>query len=195
MTTILWWFTLIFLLCLPFSNLLWNGFMRGGFAANPVEFVQLKTGWGATWIFLSLLYIAPLKLLFPQNPILKKVSRHKRLIGVGCFIYALFHLLIYLLDSGDFKTMLENLERPFILFGLGAFLILLTLAATSWNGAIKALGGRKWKQLHRFSYLAILLVFIHMLAKEKSNILVTLAYFLPLLGLELYRYWQFRRKK
>ncbi|MCP4296939.1 MAG: hypothetical protein GY786_15155 [Proteobacteria bacterium] len=178
----------------PFIKLLWGGLMQGGFDANPVEFVQLETGWAGGYLLLLVLYISPLRALFPGFSLLKNLARHKRLIGVSSFIYLMMHLSIYILDSGDIKTLMENLQRPFILSGSGAFLILLALAGTSWRRAIRVIGRDRWKLLHRFSYLAILLVFIHMMAKEKSNTLETLIYFLPLLVLQLNRYRLFVRK-
>ncbi len=43
-------------------------------------------------------------------------------------------------------------KRPFILVGFSAFVLLTPLAATSFNRAIKALGGKRWQLLHRLVY-------------------------------------------
>lgn len=177
---------MLLLMSLPFCNLIWQG-NNGGFEANPVEFVLLQTGWAGMQLFLLVLFISPLKAIFPKNRLLRALGRHKRLIGLSCFAYVLLHFLVYLLDSGDVHTLLENLGRPFILFGTSAFIILFALAITSWNRAIKMLGGKHWKALHRLSYLAIFLVLLHMLDKEKSNVLLTLAYFIPLACVQLFR--------
>ncbi len=188
---------ILLLLSLP-AFLITLGGLMGGFDANPIEFLQLETGEVALRILLVALWISPLKVLFPQSKILKILTGHRRWIGVACFVYALFHLSIYLLDSGTLEIMLENFTRYFIISGSLAFLILLALAVTSTNWMVKKLGGKKWKNLHRLVYVATFLVFLHMIAKEKSNIFVTLLYFIPLVlaeGYRLYHSWQTHQKK
>ncbi len=181
------WFIFLLLL-LPILLIILEGF-QGGFAANPVEFVQLETGKYTLLILLIVLWISPLKVLFPQAKWLKILTRHRRMIGVTSFIYALLHFTIYLLDANTIETMLENFTRPFILSGSVAFLILLLLAITSTNWMVKKLGAKRWKNLHRLVYVATFLVFLHVIAKEKSNILLTLLYFIPLTLAEGYRFY------
>jgi len=188
---------ILLVLSLPAGLIVLGGF-TGGFDANPIEFLQLETGEVTLRILLVALWISPLKILFPQSKILKILTRHRRWIGVACFVYALFHLSIYLIDSGTLETMLENFTRYFIISGSLAFLILLALAVTSTNWMVKKLGGKKWKNLHRLVYVATFLVFLHMIAKEKSNIIETLLYFIPLVlveGYRLYHSWQAHQKK
>lgn len=187
---------ILFLMTLPLLFLLGKGF-QGGFEANPVEFIQLETGRGAMKLFLAVLWISPLKVLFPRNSLFRSLTRHKRLIGVSCFVYALLHLTIYILDSGDWATFLKNMGRPFVFFGISAFGILFLLAATSLDRAVKWMGRKRWKRLHQLAYLAIFLVFLHVLAKEKSNVLFTLAYFVPFALAEFYRVYRAlpKRKK
>ncbi|MBF0278277.1 MAG: ferric reductase-like transmembrane domain-containing protein [SAR324 cluster bacterium] len=188
---------LLILLILPAIMIVSAGLM-GGFDANPVEFLQLETGEKTLWLLLIVLWISPLKAVFPQLNLLKILIRHRRWIGVACFVYGVFHFAIYLLDSGSLEIMLENFTRYFIISGSLAFLILFALALTSSNGMIKKLGGKKWKNLHRLIYIATFLVFLHMIAKEKSNIITTFLYFVPLVLAEAYRiyvFWRVRHRK
>ena len=83
--------------------------------------------------------------------------------------------------------MASDLKKPFLLTGLIAFSILLALAATSFNRAVRWLGGRNWKQLHRFAYIAAALVAYHQAAARKIFPLQVLWIFVPLLVLELLR--------
>jgi sulfoxide reductase heme-binding subunit YedZ len=52
-------------------------------------------------------------------------------------------------------------KRPFALVGTLALLLMLPLAATSFNRAIRALGAARWRQLHRLVYPAVLLGLLH----------------------------------
>ena len=66
------------------------------------------------------------------------------------------HLLTWaVLDLGlDPALIAEDLvERPYVMVGMAAFLILAALAATSTRRAMKRLG-RHWPQLHRLVYAA-----------------------------------------
>ncbi len=52
-------------------------------------------------------------------------------------------------------------KRNFIFVGMAAFLLMLPLALTSFNAAIRALGGQRWRWLHRLAYAVALLVLLH----------------------------------
>ena len=54
-------------------------------------------------------------------------------------------------------------KRPFILVGFIAIVLLTPLALTSFNRAIKALGGRRWQVLHRLVYAVAILAIVHFL--------------------------------
>ena len=97
------------------------------------------------------------------------------------------HLATHLLYEGGFAILASDLKKPFLLTGLIAFSILLALAATSFNRAVRWLGGRNWKQLHRFAYIAAALVAYHQAAARKIFPLQVLWIFVPLLVLELLR--------
>jgi sulfoxide reductase heme-binding subunit YedZ len=58
--------------------------------------------------------------------------------------------------------MLDDVEkRPFIQVGLFAWVILLTLAATSPQRVLRAMGGKSWQRLHRAIYLAGIAAVVH----------------------------------
>lgn len=177
----------------------WGGTLAWGPPkANPVEYLLLNTGEVATYLLWITLLISPLRVFFPQAVVLKRLSGHKRALGLGCFAYAFLHGGVYLLDRFDWGVVWEDLGRLFIAVGAGGFLILLGLALTSSNWAVRKLGGKRWKWGHRTIYLAAVLVFWHMVLKEKHSPVEPLLLFLPLAfleGLRGYEFWQRRQLK
>ena len=76
----------------------------------------------------------------------------------------MLHFLAYAwLDMGfDLQAIARDIpKRPFALVGFAAFLLMLPLAATSFNRAIKALGAARWQALHRLVYAIVLLGLLH----------------------------------
>jgi methionine sulfoxide reductase heme-binding subunit len=74
------------------------------------------------------------------------------------------------LDQGlDFDAIWADiLKRLYITIGMVCFVVLLPLAVTSNNLAIRRLGGKAWQRLHRFVYLAAILAALHFLMSVKS---------------------------
>ncbi len=71
--------------------------------------------------------------------------------------------------------MAEIIERNYLLVGFSAWLIVLPLALTSFALAQRRLG-RRWKQLHQWVYLAVLLGAIHFYWSVKSDVVEPLFY-------------------
>lgn len=155
--------------------------------ADPLKYVLHHFGFVACVLLVVVLALTPLRVLFPKSGSVQALNRHRRLIGVSAFIYAFLHLATHLLYEGGFAILASDLKKPFLLTGLIAFSILLALAATSFNRAVRWLGGRNWKQLHRFAYIAAALVAYHQAAARKIFPLQVLWIFVPLLVLELLR--------
>ena len=61
-------------------------------------------------------------------------------------------------------------ERPFILVGFAALLVLLPLAVTSTARMVKRLGFARWKRIHRLAYLAAVLGVVHFFLRVKKDI-------------------------
>ena len=57
--------------------------------------------------------------------------------------------------------MCSRFKRRYITAGVTAWLLLLPLAATSTNWAIRKLGGKRWNQLHKLVYAAAVCGVIH----------------------------------
>ena len=86
----------------------------------------------------------------------------RRNLGVAAFLYALLHLVFYVLDMQLLSAMVGELPIPGIWTGWLAFALLLVPAAISFDTAMRRLG-RRWKQLQRLVYPAFLLALIHWL--------------------------------
>lgn len=59
---------------------------------------------------------------------------------------------------------------------LTAFVLMIPLAATSFNAAIRALGGRRWQALHRSVYATAILGVVHFWWLVKRDIREPLLY-------------------
>ena len=65
--------------------------------------------------------------------------------------------------------MLQSFTKPFIWFGLAGLSILVLLASTSNNWAVKKLGGKRWKLLHRLAYFAAIVLIYHQSIAGKGH--------------------------
>lgn len=136
--------------------------------ANPVEELTLELGQWALRFLLLTLAATPVRRLTGWAVLL----RHRRLLGLTAASYALMHLLVYaVLDQGLLWSQIveDILKRPFITVGMAAFVLLLPLAATSFDAAIRRLGARRWQALHRLVYLATGLAVLHFWWKVKAD--------------------------
>ena len=136
-------------------------------SVNPIEDVQLRTGRYALLMLLLSLAATPVSriLRLPQVKPLRKT------LGLYAFGYAGLHMLNFIgLDYRFDVTLIGDgiLEKPFVLAGIATLLVLLTLAITSTAGWQARLG-KKWPNLHRLVYLAIVLDLVHFTLQEKSD--------------------------
>ncbi len=144
---------------LPFARLLYLG-ATNQFGANPLEFVTRSTG---TWTLVMLcatLTITPLRRLTGWNWLI----RLRRMLGLFTCFYAVQPFLLWIgVDRRfDLAYMLKDVtKRPFITMGFTAFVLLIPLAATSTNGMVRRLGGKRWQALHKLVYAIAVLAILH----------------------------------
>lgn len=151
---------LVFVLCLlPLAWLVY-GAVADQLGANPAEALIRGLGdWSLRFLCLALA-VTPVR-IHTRTP---QLARYRRMLGLFCFFYVCLHLLAYgWLDMGlDFADIARDiLKRPFILVGFTAWLLLLPLALTSTNGAVRRLGGKAWRNLHRLVYVVAPLALLH----------------------------------
>jgi methionine sulfoxide reductase heme-binding subunit len=162
--------------------------------ADPLKYLLHHFGFVACILLAAVLALTPLRVLFPRWRIALALNRHRRLIGVGAFFYALIHLAFQFLHEGGWPTFFTDIKKPFLLMGMLAFLILLALAVTSFNFMVRWMGGRRWKNLHRLAYLAALLAAFHQALAHKLFPVQVLWIFVPLAILEVARIARQRMK-
>jgi sulfoxide reductase heme-binding subunit YedZ len=158
----------VWALCLlPVPLALGRLFLGDGFGANPIEEIEHFTGDVALISLLAVLSITPLRRLSGWND-LQKV---RRLVGLFAFFWVSVHFMAWIgLDQFfAWEFIGEDIaERPFVLVGFTAFLLLLPLAVTSTKGWIRRLG-KNWTRLHRLVYLATVLGVVHFFWVTKAD--------------------------
>lgn len=151
---------------LPLLVLIWDA-LNNNLTANPIQTITFRTGKFAL-LFLTLsLAVTPLHTLTGWQPL----TRARRPLGVYAFLYAGLHFLTFIgLDYGfQFQWIIPEIaEKPYILVGLSALLILLPLALTSTKGWQRRLK-KNWKRLHRLAYAAGVLVIVHYIWLVKNH--------------------------
>jgi sulfoxide reductase heme-binding subunit YedZ len=158
---------------LPLLSLFYDAF-TGNLTANPIQYLTVRTGKFALIFLIISLACTPINTVFG----FRQVLRVRRALGLYAFFYASIHFLIFIgLDYGLNWNLIKEaiFEKRFALVGFAAFLILLPLAITSTRTWMKRLG-KNWTRLHRFVYLAGVLVIIHYVWLVKSDIRIPLLY-------------------
>lgn len=158
--------------------------LTGGLGIEPIEALEHRYGELALQLLIAGLAITSLRRFVGLN-----LMKFRRAIGVLTFVYVSLHLLVWLVLDVQFPSQIwaDILKRPYITVGMGAFLLLLPLTATSNNWSVRRLGPR-WRRLHWLVYPAALLGGLHyvMLAKGfQIEPLIYLAAIVILLALRL----------
>jgi sulfoxide reductase heme-binding subunit YedZ len=127
---------------------------------EPLEAITRGTGDWVLYLLCITLAITPLRRLSGWNWVIKL----RRMAGLFAFFYAFLHFLAFLWFDHFFdlaEMWRDVVKRPFITVGFTAFVLLVPLAATSTNGMIRRLGGKRWQWLHRLIYLIAPLGILH----------------------------------
>ena len=128
--------------------------------ANPAEALERSSGDWTLRMLCVVLAITPLRTIAK----LPSLAKFRRMAGLFVYFYAVLHLLAYSwFDMGfDVADIVKDIiKRPFILVGFTAVVLLTPLALTSFNRAIKAMGGKKWQLLHKLVYVVAVLAVVH----------------------------------
>jgi len=143
-------------------------FAFGNLSVNPIQDLEQRTGRHAITLLVLSLLCTPLNTLFGWKEPLKR----RRALGLYAFMYATVHVLIFLdLDYGlAWSLIIQSiLEKPYIIFGLITFLMLIPLAVTSFN-TWKIRLKKNWKRLHQTIYLIAPLAVLHFALSKKGDI-------------------------
>jgi sulfoxide reductase heme-binding subunit YedZ len=118
------------------------------------------TGELGVWLLMLAMAVTPLKLLFPGAGWVRWLAQRRRYIGVAAFGYSLLHAVAYIARRPSLTAILDDAAELALLSGWIALLVMLLLAATSNDLAVRRLRSG-WKWLHRAVYVAAVLTFLH----------------------------------
>jgi methionine sulfoxide reductase heme-binding subunit len=160
---------------------------RGRLTANPIAEVLNRFGfWTLVFLLLSLA-ITPIRIVTGWGG----AVRYRRRIGLFAFFYACLHFVTYAAVDQffDLAAIVEDVaKRKFIAVGFVAFVVLIPLAVTSSDRAVRRLGYLRWKKVHRLAYVAGLLGVVHFVWRVKADLrepLIFAAVLAVLLGVRL----------
>lgn len=128
-------------------------------SADPGKVILEDLATIGLWLLLATLAVTPIRKMLGWN----LVQRYRRILGLYSFGYITLHLLAFLafILAWDWLSLAQEItERPYLVVGMLAWLMLVALAATSFNKAIRWLG-RRWAQLHKLVYLIAILAVAH----------------------------------
>jgi methionine sulfoxide reductase heme-binding subunit len=134
--------------------------------ADPLRGLEHSLGIWALRFLIATLCVTPLRAMAGVN-----LLRYRRALGLLTFYYAVLHLCVWLLlDQGlDGHAILTDiLRRPYITIGMASFAIMVPLALTSNNWAVRRLGGQAWSRLHKLVYAAAVAAALHFVMVVKS---------------------------
>ena len=166
-----------------------------GLGANPLEFITRNTGDWTLYFLCITLAITPARKLLQWHWLI----RLRRMLGLFSFFYAACHFLTFLWFDHFFEIeemWRDVIKRPFITVGFIAFVMLIPLALSSSNWAIRKMGGKTWQLLHRVVYVIAPLGVLHYvwMRAGKNNFtqpMVFGAIVALLLGMRLY--WRLKK--
>ena len=155
----------------PLAQLIWDALNRN-LTVNPIQAITQRTGVTALIILILALVCTPLNTLLGW----RWAVPPRRTLGLYAFFYALLHVATFTTDyyflvdaSIRLQVLAEQLvEKRYIIAGVGAFLLLVPLAVTSTKGWQRRLG-KRWRLLHRASYVAAGLAVVHFLWNAKGG--------------------------
>ncbi|MCT4331242.1 sulfoxide reductase heme-binding subunit YedZ [Paracoccus sp. YLB-12] len=142
----------------PLALLTWDT-LAGGLGIDPIREIEHRLGRTALYFLIASLAVTPLLRITGIS-----LMRFRRALGLICFTYAGLHVLSWLsMDMGFLWGQMARdiVKRPYLLFGMLAFVMLTALAITSNNLSIRRMGALGWRRLHKLVYVAAPLVAMH----------------------------------
>lgn len=158
----------------PGALLAWDA-LHHNLGANPVNFAILTTGILALIFLMLTLLVTPLRKITGWNWLIFS----RRTLGLYAFAYASAHFLIFFALDRSFSvssTLNEMVKRKYLIVGSIALLGMVPLAITSTNTMIKRLGAKRWRLLHRLTYVVAICGVIHYYMQVKADVRKPLAY-------------------
>ena len=183
-------------LLLYMGGVAWGGWLfwlaaTGGLGVEPIEALEHRYGEIALQLIVLGLAVTPMRQWLGLN-----LMPFRRAIGVLAFGFVAAHFLVWaVLDVQALSAIWADIvKRPYVTVGMAGLLLLIPLAATSNNWAVRKLGGLKWRQLHKLVYPAAILGAVHYIWLAKGFQIEPLVYLFLILGLIALRVAPRRRR-
>lgn len=196
---------IIILLSVLLSGLIYL-FVSANYSGNliTIRLTQYYALLSLLYIYLALL-TSPLFTVFPNLPFRPTYILARKSLGVSAFWFAFLHgNIAFFLQLQGFNGLGFLGSKYLIAIGISftALIILTIMAITSLDRIIAKLGNKKWKMIHRFIYLAGVLILIHALMlgthfSDLSQLIpqLTIAFVSLLLLLEAVRFDKYLNQK
>lgn len=167
-----------------------HAFLTAGLGARPINDLIHRTGYWALVFLLATLAATPLARIGRLNGLIDV----RRMLGVGAFVYAATHILLFTADQmfDLLKVATEIVLRLYLTIGFIALMGLTALAVTSTDAMVRRLG-RRWRRLHQIVYGIALLALIHFFQQTKADVWVptfAAGLFVWLMGYRLLMRWR-----
>ncbi len=128
-----------------------------------IKLTQIYALTAVTFLYLSLM-ATPVTRYFKFLPFRGEYIKARRALGVSVFYFACLHAyLAFFKQLGGFAGLgfLSPKYLLAVILSFTALVILAFMASTSFDFMVEKLSFKKWKFLHRFVYLAGVLILIH----------------------------------
>lgn len=154
--------------------------LTGGLGAEPIRELEQRVGLLALQVLIASLAVTPLRRFTGINLI-----RFRRAIGLSGFYLVCFHLSVWLFLDVQVWSLIwaDIVKRPYITIGMLGLALMVPLALTSNDLALRRLGPLRWRRLHRLAYPAAVLGAVHFVMLAKGWQLEPLLYLGAVLGL------------
>ena len=168
--------------------------LRARLVGDQLFYIRTEQAYGfiaVAYLYLALI-ISPVEKVVGKREWVKGLLFTRRAIGVSAAYFAVLHMVVALWGQIGGLGGVALLPERFVWaigFGAVALIVLLLMAATSFDAVVTYMTFRRWKWLHRFVYLASVLIILHvwMIGTHVAYGWVQVVTFVPislLLGLE-----------
>ena len=158
---------------LPFAMLVYAA-VTNNLGVDPVKELEHELGEIGLQLLILGLAITPLLQIARINLI-----KFRRVIGVLAFFYVSMHFLTWMvLDMSLLWSEIAKdlVKRWYIIIGLSGFVLMIPLALTSNDWAVRKLGGATWRKIHKATYAVALLGGLHFVMLVKGFQIEPLVY-------------------
>jgi len=158
--------------------------LTGGLGVEQINELEHRLGEAGLQLLIASLAVTPLRRVAGINLI-----RFRRMLGLMTFYFVSLHLLVWLVLDVQIPAQIwaDIVKRPYVTVGFTAFLLMIPLALTSSNRAVRRLGAN-WRRLHKLVYPAAVLGAVHFIWLAKGfqvEPLIYLGVILALLALRV----------